>query len=71
MKDIQMFIELQKFGLTHSEILSVREDERQVLLDALIECDEQEVPYVYILENYVKDYRKYSSFEEFLRPKRF
>lgn len=49
MKDIQLFIELQKFGLTHSEILSVREDERQVLLDALIECDEQEVPYVHIL----------------------
>lgn len=66
MKDLQLLVELQRFGLTHPEILSVHEDDREELLNALKECEEKEVSYLSVLEAYVTSYRKYDSFEEFL-----
>lgn len=69
MKDLQTLIDLQKFGLTHAEILSVPENEREELLAALKDCEEAESSYLSVIETYVKDYRKFNLFEDFLLQK--
>lgn len=47
------------------------EEEREELLKAIEECEEREVSYLNVIKTYVKDYVKYKSFEEFLRPSKF
>lgn len=72
-KDSEMktIIELQRFGLTHGEILSIEESDRGELLRALIEAENNEDSYISLIEQYVENYHSYDSFEKFLRPNKF
>lgn len=69
--EFKIIKELQSFGLTQAEILNIKEEDREVLLEALIDCEERDIPYGDLIYSYVRNYSNFAKFEEFLRPKKF
>lgn len=70
-EEMKVLMELQSFGLTQGEILSIPENDRENLLAALYDAEERDVPYTNLIQMYLGNYGKFKKFEDFLRPKKF